>query len=51
MAQPGPYDCLGQRVQTSVAQSGSATYRTMVYDIFGNNVADYIGSTGDTEHI
>jgi len=38
------YDCVGQRVQTSV----NNTTRTMVYDIFGQDVADYTGSSGAT---
>lgn len=36
------YDCAGQRVQT--AASGNT--RTMVYDIFGQNIAEYSGSDG-----
>jgi hypothetical protein len=36
------YDCAGQRVQTI---AGSIT-RTMVYDIFEQQVADYTGSGG-----
>src|SRR5262245_20315932 len=36
------YDCAGQRVQTSV----NGTTRTMVYDLFGQDVADYSGSAG-----
>jgi RHS repeat-associated protein len=42
------YDAAGLRVQTSVTISGTTTYRTMVYDIFGHNIADYSGSTGAT---
>ena len=38
------YDCAGQRVQTSA----NGTTRTMVYDIFGQDVADYLGSSGAT---
>ena len=38
------YDCAGQRVQTT---DGSKT-RTMVYDVFGQDVADYLGSSGTT---
>src|SRR6266568_3761759 len=39
--QDAVYDCAGQRVQTSIY----GTTRTMVYDIFGQNVADYSGGT------
>ena len=42
--QTSVYDCAGQRVQTS---AGSVT-RTMVYDVFGQNVADYLGTGGAT---
>jgi RHS repeat-associated protein len=42
--QSSVYDCGGQRVQTT---EGSVV-RTMVYDIFGQNVADYLGSSGAT---
>jgi RHS repeat-associated protein len=35
-------------VQTSVTNGGSTTYRTRVYDIFGQDVADYSGSSGGT---
>src|SRR5207248_259390 len=38
------YDCAGQRVQTT---AGSVV-RTMVYDVFGQDVADYLGSSGNT---
>src|SRR5438876_67354 len=38
------YDCAGQRVQTSA----NNITRTMVYDIFGQDVADYTGSSGAT---
>lgn len=41
--QASVYDCGGQRVQTT---AGSTT-RTMVYDVFGQNIADY--STGSVE--
>lgn len=47
LAQTSVYDCVGQRVQTS---SFSAT-RTMVYDIFGQLVADYSGTTMERENI
>jgi RHS repeat-associated protein len=42
--QSSVYDCAGQRVQTT---DGSKT-RTMVYDVFGHDVADYLGSSGTT---
>ena len=42
--QSSVYDCAGQRVQTSA----NGTIRTMVYDIFGQEVADYLGSSGAT---
>lgn len=42
--QTSVYDCAGQRVQTT---AGSVT-RTMVYDVFGQNVADYLGTGGAT---
>lgn len=42
--QSAVYDCGGQRVRTTA----SNVTRTMVYDIFGQNVADYTGSTGAT---
>jgi RHS repeat-associated protein len=38
------YDCAGQRVQTLA----NNVTRTMVYDIFGQLVADYLGSSGST---
>jgi hypothetical protein len=41
-AQTSVYDCVGQRVQTSA----NNVTRTMVYDIFGQLVADYLGSSG-----
>ena len=47
LSESSTYDAAGQRVQTSVT-TGSTTYRTMVYDIFGQDVADYSGSTGAT---
>jgi hypothetical protein len=40
--QSSVYDCSGQRVRTV---AGSIT-RTMVYDIFGQQVADYLGTSG-----
>jgi RHS repeat-associated protein len=42
--QDSVYDCSGQRVQTTA--SGST--RTMVYDVFGQDVAEYLGSSGTT---
>ena len=42
------YDSVGQRVLTSFANGSTTTYRTMVYDIFGQDVADYTESTGGT---
>jgi len=42
--QTSVYDCAGQRVQTSA----NNVTRTMVYDIFGQLVADYLGSSGST---
>ena len=41
------YDCAGQRVQTS----GSNVIRTMLYDIFGQLVADYKGGSLERENI
>jgi RHS repeat-associated protein len=41
-AQTSVYDCAGQRVRTTA----NGVTRTMVYDIFGQNVADYAGSNG-----
>lgn len=41
------YDCRGRRVQTTVG----GTTRTMVYDIFGQAVADYNGSTLERENL
>ncbi len=38
------YDCAGQRVQTLA----NNVARTMVYDVFGQLVADYLGSSGST---
>ena len=47
LSQTSVYDCVGQRVQTT---SFGAT-RTMVYDIFGQQVADYNGTTMEKENI
>jgi len=41
------YDCVGQRVQTS----GNHVTRQMVYDIFGQLVADYKGGSLERENI
>lgn len=43
------YDCTGKRVQTTA----SGVTRTMVYDVFGKNIADYTGSgtTPERENI
>jgi hypothetical protein len=41
------YDCGGQRVQTTA----NAVTRTMVYDVFGQDVADYSGSSLERENI
>lgn len=38
------YDCAGKRVQSTA----NGVTRTMVYDVFGKNVADYTGSSGTT---
>jgi RHS repeat-associated protein len=46
--QTSTYDAAGQRVKTSVTVNKTATTRTMVYDIFGQDVADYSGSSGTT---
>src|SRR6266849_4363819 len=43
-AQTSVYDCAGQRVQTSA----NNVTRTMVYDVVGQLVADYLGSSGST---
>jgi len=40
--QSSVYDCAGQRVQTTDGNKS----RTMVYDVFGQDVADYLGSSG-----
>jgi RHS repeat-associated protein len=47
LSQTSVYDCAGQRVQTT---SFGATH-TMVYDIFGQQVADYNGATLEKENI
>ena len=47
LSQTSMYDCVGQRVQTT---SFGAT-RTMVYDIRGQVVADYNGTTMEKENI
>ena len=41
------YDCAGQRVQTTA----NSVTRTMVYDIFGQQVADYSGASLQRENI
>lgn len=43
-SQSSVYDCTGQRVQTTA----NNVTRTMVYDVFGQLVADYLGSSGST---
>lgn len=45
--QTAVYDCAGLRVQTTA----SGVTRTMVYDIFGQQVADYNGSSLERENI
>ncbi len=45
--QDSVYDCAGQRVQTS----GNNVTRQMVYDIFGQLVADYKGGSLERENI
>src|SRR6476659_7576691 len=45
--QESVYDCVGQRVQTS----GNNITRQMVYDIFGQLVADYKGGSLERENI
>ena len=47
MSQTSVYDCVGQRVQTAAF----GVTRTMVYDIFGKQVADYNGTTMEKENI
>jgi RHS repeat-associated protein len=44
--QSSVYDCAGQRVQIT---TGNGVTRTMVYDIFGQNVADYAGTGSSLE--
>ena len=46
-SQTSVYDCAGQRVQTVA----NGVTRTMVYDIFGQLVADYLGSNLERENI
>ena len=41
------YDCAGQRVQTTA----NGTTRKMVYDIFGQNAADYANGVLERENI
>jgi hypothetical protein len=45
--QTAVYDCAGMRVQTTA----SGVTRTMVYDIFGQQVADYNGASLERENI
>lgn len=45
--QTAVYDCAGQRVQTTA----SGVTRTMVYDVFGQQVADYNGASLERENI
>jgi RHS repeat-associated protein len=45
--QSSVYDSAGQRIQTT---AGSVT-RTMVYDVFGQDVAEYLGASLDRENI
>lgn len=47
LAQTSVYDAAGQRVQTT----SFGVTRTMVYDIFGQLVADYNGTTMEKENI
>ena len=47
LSQTSVYDCGGQRVQTT----SNGTTRTMVYDIFGKQVADYNGAAMEKENI
>ena len=47
LSQTSVYDCVGQRVQTTSFN----TTRTMVYDIFGQLVADYNGTSMEKENI
>lgn len=47
LSQTSIYDCAGQRVQTT----SFGITRTMVYDIFGQQVADYNGTTMEKENI
>ena len=45
--QTSVYDCAGQRIQTTA----NGVTRTMIYDVFGQNVADYLGSSLERENI
>ncbi|MCU1264914.1 MAG: repeat-associated core domain protein [Acidobacteria bacterium] len=47
VSQTAVYDCAGQRVQTTA----NSVTRSMVYDIFGQDIADYLGSTLERENI
>ncbi|HEV8371447.1 MAG TPA: DUF4214 domain-containing protein, partial [Pyrinomonadaceae bacterium] len=47
LSQTSVYDCAGQRVQTTAF----SVTRTMVYDIFGQLVADYNGTSMEKENI
>lgn len=47
LSQTSVYDCAGQRVQTS----SLGITRTMVYDVYGQLVADYNGTTMERENI
>lgn len=47
LSQTSVYDCAGKRVQTT----SFGVTRTMVYDIFGQQVADYNGTTMEKENI
>lgn len=46
-AQSAVYDCTGQRVQTTA----NGVTRTIIYDIFGQLVADYNGTSMERENI
>jgi RHS repeat-associated protein len=46
--QTSTYNCAGQRVKISVTAGKTTTTRTMVYDIFGQDVGDYSGTSGST---
>lgn len=47
LSQASVYDCAGKRVQTT----SFGVTRTMVYDIFGRQIADYNGTTLEKENI